>query len=578
MLGRTRIALAVFAVCGCLALVSACDSDSEGGVSCLTHDECPRGQYCTAGGVCGERECQSVGDCEGVGVVCLQDLGLCSARECDEGAAPGEEGACPGGYFCSAGTCLLREPGMGDTVGGDTTHEGDIKDHEIDEPVPGVPACTVCASSTECGDDMSCLQLGGDRHCLAACENDADCLAGWVCYPLTQDGDVCIPSSYQCNADCLVDGCDEGYVCDQVEGRETFGECVPALDLCSNCEHDWQCGEGYRCAMTVAGHRFCVAECYDDAPCDDWANCQEKGDMGGVGVMICMPENPTCCGPDCVDEECDPPCSGRLPICHQGRCVQCVEDEDCVDTGGTCVSNHCQGGPCEGNPTAPYELDGECVQCLRDEHCDSNICRADNTCEGDDPCGGACQPPYPGCAVINGVPSCVPCTEDAHCGTGACDTSTYLCDNHGITECGQDCVINGCPDAPQFDLACDTRTGCCYDRDGNCDNVVAFCNEEGGSECMSMMDIFMGGMIPGGLPGMDSGEFIGGMCTCDAAAHTLCNLLPNNPMCDAAPRCHDGVNCLPLGTIMELLMGGAGGGDLLFGGDMCTSMSLGDMF
>ena len=327
----------------------------------------------------------------------------------------------------------------------DVRHEADVLD-PIDSAPDGVaPAetsgptddpvaapCTACTVDGDCGEGLHCLKLGATRNCLAACRNDADCEPGWGCYPLTQTRDVCVPGAFDCAAACLTDGCPPGFACDQGRDSETFGQCVPALGLCAPCVYPWQCDDGLRCVMTPAGVRFCVAECMDDpASCPEWAHCREQDYWGGVGVMVCKPWHFWCCGPNCADEPCLEPCGGRLPHCHEGRCVQCRDDSHCSGTGETCDPEtlRCVGGPCSDSPMTPYEhSDGHCVQCLEDAHCGrgSFFCE-DYACGTYEECG-PCAPPFPGCAPVNGAPTCVPCTEDAHCAEGGtCDLDTFEC-------------------------------------------------------------------------------------------------------------------------------------------------------
>lgn len=551
---------------GLLGLAAACSTNDEA-TSCATHSECDRGSYCSLDGKCIETACTSLGDCEGVGVVCLADLGFCSAKECDTDPECVANTAFGEGYICQAGTCILDTPGTEDVVDGGGTEQPDVKPIE-DVPDVNATQCMTCTEDEECG-DMSCEQVGLDKACVKTCTNDADCDAGWLCYPLTNEGKFCIPNSSQCTATCLSEGCETGQVCDQVDGSETFGQCIPALAQCAECIYDWECGAGSRCMTTNAAMKFCMPECYDGT-CDDWATCGEMGGTGGEGVMVCKPNNATCCGPDDVcGGTCTPECDGHTPICLDGLCVQCVEDADCPNASDTCdpMTHVCQG-LCSGG--TPYELNGSCVECLEDSHCagTDNLC-VDNACSLSDPCGNACVAPYPGCAVINGVPSCVPCTEDAHCAPATCDLTTYLCDVPNPGEnCAQNCLINGCPMDTQYDLQCDPESGCCFDKAGLCDNTVAFCNAAANSECKSIFEIFAGGMM-GGMPGMPEDEFVGGMCTCDAASAAVCNLLPNNPMCDNAVLCFDGPSCLPIGTIVSLLTGTSG--QVLLMGDFCSS-------
>jgi len=572
-----RHLLTLAALVAATAALSACGGDD--GIAakpCVEHSECSnelRGTFCSLEGICDEQTCTTAGDCS-QGLVCLRDIGKCGPRECDD--PENADLVCPAGTSCDRGACVADTTPEPDVVGGDTVQPDDTKEPPVDVP-PDVPmptnvaACTTCTVDADCGEGKTCEQLGATKNCVAACSDDADCASGWVCYPLTNEGDACVPAAFSCAAPCLASGCADGQVCDQIEGSPTFGQCVAALAECDACENDWECAAGFRCGQSAGGLRFCLPEC-GDGNCPTWAACAEKGGLGGEGVMFCRPTHPTCCGAGCAVEQCDPACTGNLPVCHNGQCVACDSDDDCPNAGQTCnpLTYQCQGGPCP-DPATPYEFEGSCVQCLQDSHCGaSGDCQeATHTCAGGDACGGACVAPYPGCAVINGVPSCVPCTGDVHCPGGTCNTTTYSCEGGTAGGgCAGDCLVNSCSSVSgQFQLACDPESGCCYDTTGLCDGVEAFCQGPG-SECKSIFEIFAGGAIPGGgIPGMEGG-FAGGMCTCDAGASTLCNLLPNNPLCEAAPMCYQGVSCMPIGTLMQLLTGSAGGA--LIGGDFCS--------
>lgn len=577
-----RILVAMLVALSAAAALSACGGeDGTAGVVCQAHSECNRGEYCSLEKICAVQPCTTAGDCD-TGLVCLQLDGgkFCGEAECTEGAGAGEAGACPAGFSCSRGTCIEDTQPTTDVVGGDTSDDVESVDVKVEEdtapevvtPVE-VSACTECAADADCGEGKTCEQLGAKRVCLSGCTNDADCGGGWVCYPLTNEGNACVPASFSCAAPCLAAGCPAGQVCDQIDGSATSGQCLAALGSCGECDNDWQCGQDLRCSGG-----FCVPLC-GDGQCPTWANCLEKGGLGGEGVMVCRPKNPTCCGDGC-QAECTPACEGLRPVCHNSGCVQCAADGDCTGTNETCdpATFQCQGGLCSGSPSTPFEFQGGCVQCLEDAHCATGDCdETTHACVGGgDQCGGTCASPYPGCAVINGVPSCVPCTGDEHCPGGTCNTTTYSCEG-GVAGggCAGDCVTAGCPSTTgQFDLACDPESGCCYDTTGLCDNVEAFCNTASGSECKSIFEIFAGGAIPGGsIPGME-GAFVGGMCTCDAAGSGFCNLFPDNALCAGVPKCPEGVGCMPMKTAFDILLAltGGGGGALLFQGDVCMSL------
>ena len=461
----------------------------------------------------------------------------------------------------------------------------DVQEDDLYIP-PAVRPCAACLLESDCGPFMTCAQLGPERNCIAPCALDGDCPSGWRCDAFDSKGSFCVPLAYECSAGCLEEGCPEGLTCDQKRGSSTHGWCVPAAEQCAGCIEDWECGEGLRCALTGAGNQFCVPTCESEGACPDWAHCDERGGVGGAGVYVCVPDNGSCCGPDCRPDECSPACGGLLPICHNGRCVACVTDTDCPQPGEFCDrATYTCAGPCSGTPTTPYLLDEVCVQCLDDSHCaDGDLCNSEtHTCGTGDPCGNACAEPYPACAVVNGVPTCVPCTEDAHCGTGTCDRATFSCTcASGTTcaeDCAQDCAVNGCPDDDRFHLRCDPNSGCCYDERGFCDNVTAFCHEASGSTCISVFDIFSGGHLPGGQPDWLPTEglftiFTGGLCSCDAGAAALCELLPSLPICDEKPACYDDPSCLPIGSLIRLFTDDDPGGSPLLSGDFCTYVGL----
>ena len=577
-----RIFLAVLAVAGLLAAVTGCagETSAEQGAVCDRHEDCARGQFCSADGRCAEMDCAVDEDCPGAGVVCLRDISKCSAAECSVGAAAGSEEGCEAGFWCDGGTCVQGgDPPTGDSVGGDDTESGDAKPTGGDVAPPTVAACTECVTDDDCGDAKTCEPIVPGNACLAGCEDDSECGPGWDCFALTHEGSFCVPEDFDCSVTCLIEGCPAGQVCDQELHSDTRGQCIDQLAQCGECGRDWHCADGDRCVTTSTGNRSCVPACPDDT-CPDWATCQDKPDQG----KVCVPKNPRCCGPDCADV-CEPACAAPTPHCLGDTCYECLEDAHCGGGDRTCnpVGHVCEGGLCDGLPSTPYEFEGACVQCLEDAHCAADgTCRADHTCSGGNPCGGMCSGDYPACAVINGVPSCVPCTGDEHCNPGAhCELAIYTCDDAGAVNCNQDCVSGGCPLGTQFDLLCDPQSGCCYDAKGSCDNVVAFCNEASGSTCMNLLEIFGGGALPD--LGGTGGSAFSGMCTCDGAMRMLCNALPSLPACEGdVARCYEGASCMAIGQIMSLITSwlGGGGGAVLPGiEDMnfCTEFSLADL-
>ncbi len=204
--------------------------------------------------------------------------------------------------------------------------------------------------------------------------------------------------------------------------------------------------------------------------------------------------------------------------------------------------------------------DGEalCVQCTNDTHCaDDHVCDLDtHLCAApfDDPCD-ACMGPYPACVEHQGDWVCVECAETADCDEGcSCDHATWACDCPG-PDPGGECVSEGClPGTAGWTLYCDSSSGLCYEPNGQCDGVTAYCRN--GFECVSILDGITGG---GGLPGLSDGT---GVCQCQPSGQGL--LWPTDP-----DVCGSDASCVNFGNLMSLL----GYPDLSGTGSVCFDMS-----
>ena len=128
-------------------------------------------------------------------------------------------------------------------------------------------------------------------------------------------------------------------------------------------------------------------------------------------------------------------------------------------------------------PPKPHVLDGACVECLSSGDCDDELaCNPQNhRCEPEE-CGD-CVYPNTTCMTIDGIWSCVQCKYDEDCTQGAsCDEDLHACvgaKNGYCATCETDetCVTL----AGSSQLACDVESGCCYDVDGWCDGLLAYC-------------------------------------------------------------------------------------------------------
>ncbi len=551
--------------CIALAAAAGCSGGSGGGaIACEEHADCPADFICDNGS-CAQVACSVTADCP-TGGVCHGEF--CTAQQCSA-----LEPCTDPTHICQGGLCVPRpvDPGSDaiDAVGGDQTvgegvTGGDTAPGDVAKPdggtTPGGTQCAPCNAPGDCADGMVCSALTSGMFCTKPCQNDAECLPGYICYQVSA-GKQCTPVSYDCAA-CLQTPCPEGQVCDQATD-----ECVPALALCGDCTYDQQCGPGMRCITTTAMMHFCVTECSEFA-CESGFHCTEKGGVGGEGVMVCAPDDPSCCGADCPECTCEDP----TPYCVPGTtdCAQCLSDQHCP-AGSRCdTGTHACAGLC---PAGQYPLAGNCVDCLNSSHCpEGQACDpVTHTCAAtEDPCS-YCVDPYPGCAEINGTWSCVPCSTSEHCGCApeenCCNTTTYQCEGGTAAnpQCNNCTADTDCPVNPNFDLRCDPGTGCCYDSSGACDNVQAFCWGPA-STCKSIFEMFgAGATIP---PEMfpEGGGFAGGYCSCDYLQSLMCGFMGCGP---EVPQCFNGVSCSPIGTLMGLFTGMTG-----TSGDLCFPMGL----
>ena len=172
---------------------------------------------------------------------------------------------------------------------------------------------------------------------------------------------------------------------------------------------------------------------------------------------------------------------------------------------------------------------------------------------------------------------CVQCVSDDDCGLGGtCDTNTFSCSG-GTVAPTDACEKDSDCDAgiTEFDLACDTQTGYCYDAKGKCDGVTAFC--KGGGECLNLLDVLTGGGggLPSDFPGMmggGGGATLPGYCECESSGGGLEGLFGGLLGGGDGP-CGE-ATCLPLGDVLGF-GGGVGGGGTEEGVSVC--FDLGDL-
>jgi hypothetical protein len=466
-------------------------------------------------------DCEGGWSCDPVKKVCVATL------TCDDVVGP----KCPNGKKCVNAECVP------DFSGADVTDAGDSTAADTAETVEDVPvgsdvvvtppdnSCSTCAKDEDCGADKQCIQLLSGFYCVKKCTEFNDCTSGFTCEKVSADSSTqkhCVLPSYDC-AGCAVDGCGAGEKCNL---KVSPPVCGAVKAQCEDCQLDKDCDNGFRC-VKQGSSKVCAPDCSNGQVCPDKSTCTA---FVGVPGKACAFQSAACC----YGATCTVSCTGcSADKCIAGKCVDCTADSHC--TGGSCnlTSHSCTtAGSCASE--TPIKLStGVCVQCTNNTHCsgiaNSPVCNAaTNKCEASTAsnecaaCGGA----YPGCVEINGTWSCVECTTHDDCkakDAGTCSAKTYTCSGTvagpgkttGDCKSDVDCVNSG---TTSFDLACDTKTGLCYDKAGGCDNVTAFCNAGKGSVCQSLTDMMSGGAgglpIPGGSGLPSGGGPLDGKCTC----------------------------------------------------------------
>jgi len=555
-----------------LVVLSACASSEEAG--CTGDKECPTGQICLSG-ACQVQGCTGAGDCyQGQTCVDVDGDGAkeCTAVECTVDADCDTKAAAAGVQMeCRLGACLAKE------VEADVTADIPKEDVEVVEEVEdttqtGGALCQPCEKDDDCKGDLCTVLPEGD-FCLPLCATNADCPSGFFCLEITSQGKQCVPGLYNKCADCLVSGCPAGQYCAQAEGV-----CKAAKAQCEPCVQDDECGFGARCFAFAPGDRRCIPEC-DSGACPAKSACQNlTGQQGTEGAAACVPQGSACCfGEQCSIVDCSNEPINKYTS-PEGQCVRCLTDAHCPVEAPDCTATYECASPNCAAPT-PIACAQGCCECTNNTHCTNpakpNCDVASGLCvEGSSECG--CVAPYPGCITVDGQVMCVECDKDEHCNSGCiCDTNQYVCVNPsgggycnaGLTGCTDDCTVNGCydPTGTYPNLKCDPESKCCYDGGGACDNVSAFCIQPG-QECKSIFDIFGGGMMGGGLPGLPGGTMPGmGFCNCSGSleAGLACMLgglgggLPGMGTSGDVICCPDGMLCMDVMQLMGAL-GGTG--------------------
>ena len=244
--------------------------------------------------------------------------------------------------------------------------------------------------------------------------------------------------------------------------------------------------------------RRCVEGAWDDTPCTDPTPlCKDGSCVGCLDDEDCPPTQScssnscTCdeplelCGEVCVDTQtdashcgvCEHECADPTGTCAEGECVACALNGDCPATGQTCVDGECQ---C---PNEQQVCDASCVDLSQD---DANCGRCGKACPVSQQCEGGT------CACIDSLTMCGETCVDTQTDASHCGVCEHECADPTGTCAGGECVacaLNGdCPATGQtcVDGACqcpDEQQVCeasCVDTtssDAYCGDCFTHCTE-----------------------------------------------------------------------------------------------------
>lgn len=235
-----------------------------------------------------------------------------------------------------------------------------------------------------CADDPDdCKEgcTGGTGGDVAECQGNLDCEPGFACLEggcgnCASDGhcfreERCDPASFLCvSRDGWGNEC-EGHQ-DCAVGRYCAQGLCLVHSMVTPCGGNGQCPEGMRCNRKVGAPPVCE----EDLGCAVDLDCSE-GEVCNPGTarceLACTPENQA------------DVCAAR-ESCIEGRCIECLSDEDCA-AGLSC---NVQAGLCAGLES-----------CFTDRDCDAGLvcnrriaictepppaCSSDNDCLQDERC------------------------------------------------------------------------------------------------------------------------------------------------------------------------------------------------
>ena len=390
-----------------------------GGSKCSAENMCPSPQGCV-NGTCGS--CTGDSDCLASNLPHCATNGDCV--ECNVNKD------CPTGQTCSGNVCISGSTACAD--GNDCT---------APQACPaGGGTCGSCDEQSMCPESLVCDTTSG--NCVE-CASPSDCTApqgcvNYVCGSCTDNSqcqnDTPVCSGGSCKAACttMTDCMNSAELELYHAGNGTMGSKACVKGVCTNCQVDKDCDDGYACTSVAFGS---VCNKVVDTPNDCATGLylyQTFPDDEGSTQNVCV-----ACEGDGSTEWCNSngpwyPTNGVNlygigGTCENSICKRCAGSEECTNKGGACLAN----GTC-----------GECttaVECMTSDQ----IADAEKNVYG------------------QGVQACInnKCTSCTGTGEGQCPDGTY-CNKYGL--CSPACVITAssiyCQD-PAATCTYDAATG-----------------------------------------------------------------------------------------------------------------------
>jgi hypothetical protein len=346
----------------------------------------------------------------------------------------GDDGISAGGSAGSGGGGGSDGGGTAGT-GGDGAVDSGVPEPEPPPPTPDCNTNLECTPPTQCDEDTGeCVGCVNDTPCAGtiaprcsegscvACVEHTDCTTPGFsrCDQSTHACQPCTDSA-QCEGGSLCNTTLNGGTCvqclldDQCEALTETPQCKEETGECVRCTGDEQCvadRDNSRCNLTT---NTC-APCNNDNQCPDaFPTCDVDGE-----TARCV----ACTGNDAPSITCQNPAAANCNA--SGDCVACNDSDQCTHLPGSLdVCNM---------------ANGRCVECVNDDDCDAvgdSRCDLDtNTCvecTRNGPtsigCGGA-QPGGTVCDTSFNPNRCVQCTGEIFT---ACAGGANVCDSRNRT-------------------------------------------------------------------------------------------------------------------------------------------------